>query len=61
MFAALGDLSAELIVLLALAALVCVLAGGIGAWQLFGKGPRRNRACRACRVDWRHRRHRRYR
>src|SRR5262249_49989934 len=49
LLAALGDLPAELVVLLTALALVTSVAGGVGMWRMFGKGPRRNRAYKRAR------------
>ncbi|HEV3144053.1 MAG TPA: tetratricopeptide repeat protein [Gemmataceae bacterium] len=49
LLAALGDLPAELVVLLTALALVTSVAGGVGAWRMFGKGPRRHRAYKRAR------------
>ncbi|HLW66021.1 MAG TPA: hypothetical protein VKS79_11990, partial [Gemmataceae bacterium] len=49
LLAALGDLPAELVVLVTAVALVTSVAGSVGAWRMFGKGPRRNRAYKRAR------------
>ena len=49
LLAVLGDLPAELVVLVTALALATSVAGGVGAWRMFGKGPRRNRAYKRAR------------
>jgi tetratricopeptide (TPR) repeat protein len=44
LMAGLGNLPAELVVILALVLLAAFVGGGIGFWRLYGSGPRRYRA-----------------
>src|SRR5262245_8332946 len=49
LFAGLGALPAELVVGLGVLLLAALAGGGIGAWRLYGKGPRRQRIYKAAR------------
>jgi tetratricopeptide (TPR) repeat protein len=57
LFAALGNWPAELVVGLGVLLVASLAGGGVGAWRLYGKGPRRQRLYKAARElvqkgDW---------
>src|SRR4051794_11406045 len=49
LFAALGNWPAELVAGLGVLLVAALAGGGVGAWRLYGKGPRRQRLYKAAR------------